>query len=138
MSGISCDVHLNVDAFKEGFRDALNAALEECGLIAEGYAKENCPVDTGNLRNSITHQVNAEEGEMIIGSAVEYAPYIELGTGIYATEGGGRQTPWAWQDSKGDWHMTHGNRAQPFLKPAIADHMEEYNKIINAALSGDF
>ena len=34
---------------------ALAAALEEVGLAAEGFAKRLCPVDTGRLRNSITH-----------------------------------------------------------------------------------
>ena len=30
-------------------------AMEACGLLAEGYAKRLCRVDTGLLRNSITH-----------------------------------------------------------------------------------
>lgn len=49
--------------------EALNAAclkaLEECGLVAEGYAKKLCPVDTGNLRNSITHTVRDGEKSCI-------------------------------------------------------------------------
>ena len=41
----------------EAMQQATVRALEKCGLVAEGYAKKLCPVDTGNLRNSITHDV---------------------------------------------------------------------------------
>ena len=108
---------------------ALLRGLEKCGLVAEGYAKKLCPVDTGNLRNSITHVVDEQEPAAIIGTDNEYAAYVELGTGIYA-EGGGRPTPWVDQDAKGNWHYTHGNKPQPFLKPAAADHANTYRKII--------
>ena len=75
-----------------------------CGGICE----ETAPVDTGNLRNSITHTVDEEEPAAYIGTNVEYAPYQELGT----------------------IHM----EAQPFLKPAVADHANEYQKIIENEL----
>ena len=107
-------------------------ALEKCGLVAEGYAKKLCPVDTGNLRNSITHTVDEQEPAAIIGTNNEYAAYVELGTGKYAE--GGRPTPWVYQDAKGNWHMTHGQRAQPFLKPAVADHAAQYRDILESEL----
>lgn len=112
---------------------ALLRGLEKVGLVAEGYAKKLCPVDTGNLRNSITHVVDEQEPAAIIGTNNEYAAYVELGTGIYA-EGGGRPTPWVYQDAKGNWHMTHGNKAQPFLKPAAADHAGQYRDILENEL----
>ena len=89
-------------------KSALLRGLETCGLVAEGYAKKLAPVDTGNLRNSITHTVDEEEPAAYIGTNVEYAPYQELGT----------------------IHM----KAQPFLKPAVADHANEYRKIIENEL----
>lgn len=110
-------------------------ALEECGLVAEGYAKLNAPVDTGALRNSISHKV-VDEGKATtcyIGTNMEYAPYIEYGTGIYY-DGGGRRTSWTFQDRDGGWHMTNGQRARPYLKPAITDHVNEYKKIIEQEL----
>lgn len=87
-------------------------------------------VDTGNLRNSITHKVL--ENEVYIGTDVEYAIYVELGTGKYAE--GGRQDPWVYQDEEGHWHHTHGQRAQPYLKPAVADHKQTYQNIIEDEL----
>ena len=52
--------------------------LEAIGLTAETYAKQETPVDTGRLRNSISHTVDGEAA--YIGTNVEYAPYVELGT----------------------------------------------------------
>lgn len=113
----------------EEFKAACLRALERCGSEAEGYAADLAPVDTGRLRGSITHQVNEGEPSVYIGTNTEYAPYVELGTGIYA-ESGGRPTPWVYQDDNGNWHWTRGNRAQPFLKPAVSDHAQTYRNII--------
>lgn len=113
----------------------LNAlrALEIIGMKAENYAVNECPVDTGALRNSITHATNNQTLQSIVGTAMNYAPYIEFGTGIYY-KGGGRQTPWAYKDSKGKWHRTKGMKEHPFIKPAIADHVDEYKQIIQNEL----
>lgn len=116
----------------EAFGEAINRALERCGMQAEGYAKDLAPVDTGNLRNSISHKVDEAEKEVHIGTNSEYAAYVELGTGKYAE--GGRQDPWVYQDDEGRWHHTHGQRAQPYLKPAVADHKRTYQNIIEDEL----
>lgn len=112
----------------EEFKAACLRALERCGSQAEGYAKDLAPVDTGNLRNSISHKVDEDTLAAYIGTNVSYAPYVELATGIYAE--GGRPTPWVYQDENGNWHWTRGNKAQPFLKPSVADHAETYRNII--------
>lgn len=112
---------------------AIARGLETCGLVAEGYAKKLCPVDTGNLRNSITHTVtDVNEQAAYVGSNAEYAAYVELGTGVFYP--GGRQTPWVYTDAKGNTHLTHGQRAKPYIKPAVADHTPQYQKIIKSEL----
>ena len=78
-------------------------ALEIIGGKAESYAKKLCPVDTGRLRNSITHQQMSESVE-VIGTNVEYAPYVCLGT--------------------------HKMAPRPFLRPAAENHAAEYRAII--------
>ena len=100
----------NSKEVSEDIKAALLRGLETCGLVAEGYAKKLAPVDTGNLRNSITHDLDDGEPAAYIGTNVEYAPYVCLGT----------------------IHM----KAQPFLKPAVADHANEYRKIIEDELKG--
>lgn len=116
--------------------EALERALVKIGATAERYAKELCPVDTGNLRNSISFQDAPEEEAVYIGTNIEYAPYIEFGTGIYA-EGGGRTTPWKYQDEKGEWHITSGMKPRPFLRPAVANHLDEYKEIAKNELKSE-
>ena len=110
------------------FHDAVLRALERCGEQAEGYAKDLCPVDTGALRNSISHLVDEQEHKVYIGTNNEYAAYVELGTGKYYP--GGRPTPWTYQDAQGQWHWTRGNPAQPYLAPAVKDHQQTYRNIL--------
>ena len=100
----------NSKEVSEDIKAALLRGLETCGLVAEGYAKKLAPVDTRNLRNSITNEVDDGEPAAYIGTNVEYAPYVCLGT----------------------IHM----KAQPFLKPAVADHANKYRKIIEDELKG--
>ncbi len=131
---MSVEITDNSKEVSAAIKAALLRGLEKCGLVAEGYAKKLCPVDTGNLRNSITHAVDEQEPAAIIGTDSEYGAYVELGTGIYAEGGGGRPKPWVYQDAKGNWHYTRGNKAQPFLKPAAADHAIQYRKILEDEL----
>lgn len=58
-------------------RNASKGLAKGCKII-EGEAKARCPVDTGELRRSITSQV--EEMFGIVGTNKEYAGYVELGT----------------------------------------------------------
>ena len=98
----------NARQIADAIDQALARALEEVGLVAEGYAKKACPVDTGRLRNSITHQVRPSEKSVYIGTNVEYAPYVEL--------------------------STSRTKGQPFLRPAATDHENTYRKIFEKYL----
>lgn len=112
----------------ELFGAATHRALERMGSECESIAKDLCPVDTGGLRNSIGHKVDTSKLKAYIGTNKEYAPYVELGTGKYYS--GGRKDAWAYQDVNGNWHMTNGQRAQPYLKPAAANHSKTYGNIL--------
>jgi hypothetical protein len=60
------------DDIKSATEEKIKDVLETIGSQAESFAKAKCPVDTGNLRNSISHAV---EGETVyIGTDVFYAP----------------------------------------------------------------
>lgn len=98
----------NTAAIKGGLQSAFARALERIGLQAEGYAKDLCPVDTGNLRNSITH--TSDGNAAYIGTNVEYGKYVELGTVKMA--------------------------AQPFLRPAASGHTGTYANIVKDELGG--
>lgn len=104
---IDVDLQSNVSLFQNALPEQIARALEAIGLTAEGYAKEECPVDTGRLRNSISHAI--DDNAAYIGTNVEYAPYIELGTS--------RMKP------------------RPYLRPAATEHSDEYKEIVKAALT---
>lgn len=120
------------DEVLEAFDEACTKALERCGMQAEGYAKDLCPVDTGNLRNRITHRVKDSEPAAYIGTNVEYAPYVEFGTGHFSSTGGGTpKSKWFYIGDDGEGHIGKPQKPQPFLKPAVADHVQTYKNIIN-------
>ena len=121
---------------KEAFEAAAARALERCGSQAEGYAKDLCPgpESSGNLKNSIGHLVDTQQKKSYVGTRVRYAIYVEMGTGIHYP--GGRKTPWRYKDTEGKWHTTRGQEAQPFIKPAVADHAQTYRNIINDEMRG--
>lgn len=107
---MAADVYItdNSPEFRREMSSRISAALEKCGLVAEGYAKRLCPVDTGNLRNSITHTQSGNTE--YIGTNVEYAPYVEMGT--------------------------TRTRAQPYLMPAVVNHADQYKRIVKESLNG--
>ena len=76
-----------------------------------------CPKDLGNLARSIQYEV--EGNTCTVSAPLEYAPYVEYGTGLFAEQGGRKDVPWHYQDEKGDWHSTKGQHPQPFLRPAF-------------------
>lgn len=108
-------------------RKKIAARLEIAGEFVEGAAKLLCPVDTGNLRQSITHKVDEKDLSVTIGTNVEYAPYVEFGTGEHAENGQGRKG--GWNNGK---FFTHGNKPQPFLRPALLNNIPAVRRILGA------
>lgn len=100
----------NSDEFLKALPEQIEQALIAIGLTAESYAKADCPVDTGRLRNSITYAVETGEQAVYIGSNVEYAASVELGTSRM--------------------------KARPYLKPAATEHSAEYKSLAEQALKG--
>ena len=113
----------------------VSAMQDACNLV-EGAAKDKAPKDTGALRRSITNRVQVVGNQVsgIVFTPLEYAPYIEYGTGLYAENGNGRQTPWVYKDDKGNYHYTHGQHPQPFMRPALNENKDEIIQIIKEAL----
>jgi len=117
--------------------EAVMKGIEKGCLRVETTAKENCPIDEGLLLASIDHKLDADKLEGTVGSNLEYAPYVEFGTGIYATEGGGRNDAWSFEDSRGEWHTTVGQEAQPFLYPALQSNIEKIKQDIIDAVKAE-
>lgn len=98
---VKVTIENNVGVFKNALPPQIERALTEIGLVAEGYAKDLCPADTGRLRNSITFTVDGQS--TYIGTNVEYATFVEMGTT--------RMAP------------------RPYIKPAALNHTAEYKEI---------
>lgn len=104
-----------------------------CALV-ERSAKMKAPKDTGALRRSITSKVDGLTGTVF--TPLEYAPYVEYGTGLFAENGAGRKdVPWNYQDDKGEWHSTRGQKPQPFMRPALNENRTEIIRIIKEGLN---
>lgn len=125
----------NSEAVLKALDQTTQAALEACGQQAVSHSKSIVTaagrVKSGALRNSINSIVSGKTA--YIGTNISYAKYHEMGTGVYIA--GGRQSPWAFQDEKGKWHMTRGVSPIHFIKNAVADHVAEYKRIIQQYLS---
>ena len=117
---VSVTLISNADEVKEALEEQIEAALVAIGLAAETNAKKEITtavydtpespnyVRTGRLRNSLTHAVIPKEKAVLIGTVVEYAPFVELGTTTMPP--------------------------RPYLRPAINNHVAEYKALAEAAL----
>ena len=89
-------------------KEAIQAALKEISEQAQSYATMLCPVDTSRLKNSI--EADYDSDTAYIGTNVEYAGYVELGT--------------------------RKMKSQPFIRPAVLNHRDEYRAIAEKHLKG--
>lgn len=146
----------------EGLSDKLVEAAASgmsTGLLAmERDAKKLCPVDTGDLRNSIHTEVSTDggavKGKLIANS--DHAVYVEMGTGDVGRASGGNGSGVQVSYRHGGWFVplargavmvkdtilkdafagfwTYGQPARPYLYPAYRQHRDGLEKAIRAAM----
>ena len=112
----------------------LRKPLLKVGNDIEVKAKENCngrfADPTGTLKRSIRSELKGTNS-VEVGTNLEYAVYVEHGTGLFAYDGKGRAAtaehpiPWRYKSADGKWHTTSGVRPRPFLIPAF--NSKKYN-----------
>lgn len=109
---------------------AAKTGVTVLGLEIENSAKGYCPVDTGTLRCSI--QTSVEEQGMVvtaaIGPQVDYAPYVEFGTGVRGASSTGA--------GEGPYGDTAGQAAQPYMRPAFEEWRVKGPEIIREEIAG--
>ena len=100
-------------AMKDNTRGVLNEVdrrisdnLVTAALMVERTAKQTVPVLTGALKRSITHQPEVPKREVKVGSNLDYAKYVELGTSKMS--------------------------ARPYLRPALEANMAAIRRLFNA------
>lgn len=123
------DITDNSAEVRVALEQAKARALEIIGGKIESYAKGLVPVDTGALRNSITHAVDGDT--VFAGSAILYAPYVELGTGKDYSP------PPEWMENnapRGAGIISRSVKPRPYLRPAVENHLDEYKNVIETEL----
>ena len=109
-------------------KDAMVNAAISVGMLTSGYAQDLCPVDTGLLRDSITHAYSDDSSHkvvLLVGTNVEYAPYVELGH---------RQQPGRFVPKIKKRLVRSWVPGKPYLRPAFENHTTEIERIILDAL----
>ena len=118
--------------------EAVEKGLTAAGIIVKKAAKQNCTKEgmgayhDGQLHRSIDYEV--EDDTCTVGAHTEYAGYVHEGTGIYARNGNGRQTPWTYRTADGKYYTTEGQKAVPFLEAAVEDNHEGIIKVFENQL----
>lgn len=137
-------------------------ALKKACALVERTAKQKAEKNTGELRRSITSKVENTNGEIVgtVYTPLEYAPYVEYGTGLYREENpkagywvyvknssGQRSGPTnrytlekakevvAYLKSKGlDATYTQGREPAPFMRPALYENRDRVLEILKEGL----
>lgn len=123
------DVMNKLGDIAENLSAGLYNALGEAGEIVRKDAVMNCPYVTGRLRGSITSHVEGNTAE--IGSNVEYASYVEFGTGAQGDKSVAHTTKKQWTYySSGQFFTTSGQAPKPFLVPALKNNSDKIKQII--------
>ena len=77
--------------------------LTQAAILVERTAKQICVVETGTLKRSINRRI--EKRKAVIGTNIEYAPYVEMGTSKMS--------------------------ARPFLRPALEANWGKIKRIFS-------
>lgn len=116
--------------------EQLVPAMKKACLVVERSAKMKVPKGNGELGRSITSEVNVSADGVVgvVYTPLEYAPYVEFGTGLFAEAGDGRKdVPWCYKDDEGEWHSTSGMKPQPFMRPALNESREQILRILEGS-----
>lgn len=114
--------------------DTLMPIMARQAKFVQGTAKDLCPVDLGQLRNSIrtTTRKSKYKVTALVHTNTEYAAYVEFGTGKvgettpvankYPDPLSYKQTKWRARIPDVGWRYVAGQSAQPFLYPALKNN----------------
>lgn len=104
----------NLDEVLSAVDSAITAGLVEIGAKAQGYAKDNTPVRTGTLRDSIGVEVKKDEKAAYIGTMVDRFPDKPYGKNV---ELGAR-----------------GTKGVHMLQRAATKHTAEYKRLLEESM----
>lgn len=114
--------------------NALYQGAQKIQGDAKRLIKAKDAFDTGRLHGSI--EVERISSGYSIGTNLEYAPYIEYGTGPLGDPAVPHTTRkyWRYKDENGNWHTSHGMKARPYLRPAFNTNKKYVAKLVRSRL----
>ena len=128
----------NLERHGKSVRDMTRVSLRAGALLIQNEASENVSVKSGNLKRSITHNIEEDQKTQVakIGTPVEYAPYVEFGTRPHTIRATNKK---ALANKKagvvfGKTVNHPGSQAKPFLRPAFESKKDEAIKEVEDAL----
>lgn len=101
----------NFREFKRRYNKSIIKSLEIIGLLLVDRASLLSPVDTGRLRQSISHKLKPLKYAVQFGTDVFYGLFVEKGT--------------------------YKQKAQPFIKPALIKNIMEFEHVIEKVFKGE-
>jgi len=131
-----------LDEYEGAVEEQLERAMILGAVEVEKFAKRRCPVETGNLRASITHEVERTSSGFTsrTGTNVKYAVYVEFGTGPRLAQllgwRPGRPVITDWPAKSADrGGVTGGGHSEtmPWLRPAFQDALPLITELLQKA-----
>lgn len=106
--------------------------LSDGAVRTQNDVQSRQPVETGFLRaGTKTRPTGPLEYEVY--SDVDYAPYVEFGTGIYSPTG--RKTQWTYYVPGRGFFTTRGMRPQPAWRPSYEKNRPEVISEMQVSMS---
>lgn len=127
-----------LDKLGGNIEQSTQKALLKGGAMFESDAKERCPVDTGELRESIhTEAIDAQT--VTVGTSCEHGIYVEYGTGPKGDPSVPHTTKesWRYKDKGGNWHTSHGQPPQPFMRTAFSENKDKVMDAVKESIKED-
>jgi HK97 gp10 family phage protein len=110
-----------------------------CGAaVFEAGAKAYCPIDTGQLQESI-HTQMMDESAASVGTNVKHSIFVEFGTGPKGDPSVPHTTKefWRYKDAEGNWHTSHGQPPQPFMRTAFSENKDKAVETVKDSIKDD-
>lgn len=114
--------------------EVLTQSIGQQTKLVQGDAKDLCPVDMGDLRNSIKGNVKKYKGKIVgvVSTNSDHAAYVEFGTGRVGERTNKntsvnvsyKQDKWLVNIPDVGPRWIEGQPAQPYLYPALKNNEE--------------
>ena len=129
----------NSKEYKDLLNQAIRRGLRTIGMRAETHAKENCPVDTGYARNSITYALSGETADISSYKADAGKNGKPPKTGEYRGTLGEIEDNYVAIGSNVEYFPfieegARGREAYHTLRKAATDHKDEYKQLLTDSI----